>query len=308
MTDQVSVRPARKEDLVSVRRLLGDAGLPEAGVEEWLPQFVVAEQEGRVVGVGGLELYGPSALLRSVAVRADRRGGGLGRELVDRLLAGARRRGIREVYLLTTTAENWFPRLGFAAVTRDEVPEAVRRSVEFTTACPASATVMRKSLAGENPQGLRVLFLCTGNSARSQMAEALLNRKAGGRYVAESAGSEPAARVNPYAVEVLRDAGIEWRGHPPRGLDGLELEPWDLVITVCDHARESCPLFPGGPVVAHWGMPDPAAVEGDAASRRAAFVDAFWLISRRVDLLLALPVEKLERMALQSRVQAIADA
>lgn len=150
----------------------------------------------------------------------------------------------------------------------------------------------------------RVLFLCTGNSARSQIAEALLNHKGAGRFRAESAGSNPAKGINPRAVEVLRESGIEWAGHPPRGLEGLEREPWDLVITVCDNARESCPIFPGQPVLAHWGMPDPAAVEGDNAARRA-FVEAFSLINRRIDLLLALPLEKLERLALEARVRAI---
>jgi arsenate reductase (thioredoxin) len=154
---------------------------------------------------------------------------------------------------------------------------------------------------------MRVLFLCTGNSARSQIAEAILNRKGEGRFIAESAGSRPAARVNPFAIEVLRESGIEWQGHQPRGLEGLERERWDFVITVCDTARESCPIFPGQPVLAHWGMPDPAAVEEDAETKRAAFRNALTLISRRIDLLLALPVEKLERLALQARVQAIGD-
>jgi arsenate reductase (thioredoxin) len=154
---------------------------------------------------------------------------------------------------------------------------------------------------------LRVLFLCTGNSARSQMAEAVLNRKGRGRFVAESAGSRPAARVNPGAVEALRNGGMEWRGHPPRGLDGLDREPWDFVITVCDRAKEACPVFPGQPILAHWGMPDPAAVEGDESVKRAAFVDALTLISRRIDLLLALRPEKLERLVLKAKVQAIGE-
>jgi arsenate reductase len=149
--------------------------------------------------------------------------------------------------------------------------------------------------------------LCTGNSARSQIAEAVLNRKGRGRFTAESAGSRPAARVNPYAIQTLSDSGIEWRGHPPRGLESLDREPWDFVITVCDRAKEACPVFPGQPILAHWGMPDPAAVEGDEITKRAAFVDALTLISRRVDLLLALRVEKLEKLVVEAKVQAIGE-
>jgi arsenate reductase len=151
----------------------------------------------------------------------------------------------------------------------------------------------------------RVLFLCTGNSARSQIAEAVLNRKGRGRFRAESAGSSPAARVNAYAIQALRESEINWQGHPPRGLDGLDQERWDFVITVCDRAKEACPVFPGQPVLSHWGMPDPAVVEGDEAAKRAAFGDALTLISRRIDLLLALPIDKLDRLVLEAKVRAI---
>ena len=151
----------------------------------------------------------------------------------------------------------------------------------------------------------RLLFLCTGNSGRSQIAEAVLNRKGAGRFEAQSAGSQPAERVSPLAVRALHDAGIEWRGHPPRGLDGLERQDWDFVITLCDRARESCPVFPGQPILAHWGMPDPAATTGSEDQRLAAFDEALRLVSWRIDLMLALPLEKLERLALESRVQAI---
>jgi arsenate reductase len=152
---------------------------------------------------------------------------------------------------------------------------------------------------------IRVLILCTGNSARSQMAEAILNQKGRGRFAAESAGSQPAARVNPFAVEALREAGIDWKGRRPRGIDELGSSSWDVVITVCDRAKEACPIFPGQPALAHWGMEDPAAVEGDDESKRRAFREALQLISRRIDLMLALPVEKLERLALQERLRAI---
>jgi len=137
------------------------------------------------------------------------------------------------------------------------------------------------------------------------MAEALLNWKGKGRFEAESAGSRPADRVNPLAIEMLRQYDIPWRGRAPRGVDGLERQPWDFVITVCDRAKESCPIFPGQPMLAHWGMPDPAEVDGDERTKQAAFRDAFLLISRRIDLLLALPLEKLERLALAARLRSI---
>lgn len=126
---------------------------------------------------------------------------------------------------------------------------------------------------------LRVLFVCTGNSARSQMAEALVNHKGKGRVVAESAGSQPAPQVNPLALETLREFGVPWGGRPPRSVDGLERLAWDNVITVCDRAKESCPVFPGAPQQAHWSLPDPH----DKAAFRATFLD----LSRRIDLLLA---------------------
>ena len=157
------------------------------------------------------------------------------------------------------------------------------------------------------PREFRLLFLCTGNSARSQIAEALLNYKAKGRFRAESAGSQPVARVNPLAIQTLRDHGIEWHGHQPRSVDGLENEPWDFVITVCDRAKESCPVFPGQPVLAHWGIPDPADVTGGEDAKRRAFRDAYVVIGRRLDLMLALPLEKLERLALESKLRAIGE-
>ena len=137
------------------------------------------------------------------------------------------------------------------------------------------------------------------------MAEALLNQRGRGRFIADSAGSRPADRVNPLALEVLKDAGVEWRGHQPRGLKEVERESWDLVITVCDDAREACPYLPGLPAQAHWGMPDPAGVEGSEAQKRAAFSHALETISARIDLLLELPVERLDRPHLAAKVSAI---
>ena len=145
----VELRPARLTDLPSILVLLGKAKLPTQGVEaSALADFIVAEQEGALVGVAGLEIYQESALLRSVAVEERWRGTGVGRALIDEALGRSRERGIQDVFLLTTTAEHYFPRFGFICVGRDEVPQAVQCSCEFQEACPSSAVVMRKTVGG----------------------------------------------------------------------------------------------------------------------------------------------------------------
>ena len=143
----ISLRNAEPGDLPAVVSLLEQARLPTAGVAEALPHFLVAESGDRVVGVAGLELYDRSALLRSVAVDPSWRGTGVGRVLVERALETTKAHGIPDVFLLTTTAEHYFPRFGFVCVNRDAVAEDVKASPEFQGACPASAIVMRKTLA-----------------------------------------------------------------------------------------------------------------------------------------------------------------
>ena len=140
------VRSADSSDHRAVVGLLEDAGLPVAGVLPALPEFYVAELEGRVVGAVGLEVYGRDALLRSAVVEKVARNSGLGVALVERILDHARARGLRDVYLLTTTADRYFPRFGFERIIREDVPDDVKVSVEFREACPASAVVMRKTL------------------------------------------------------------------------------------------------------------------------------------------------------------------
>ena len=140
----VDVRPALPGDLARISGLLQEAKLPTVGVAESLGHFLVAEHEGDMVAAAGLEVHALAALLRSVAVRPDWRGKGLARELVDRLLAKAQAAGIQDIYLLTTTAEDYFPRLGFACVSRSVVPDGVQGSIEFREACPASAVVMHR--------------------------------------------------------------------------------------------------------------------------------------------------------------------
>ena len=142
------VRPATGTDLPAIEQLLTASDLPLAGVREALDTFMVAEVGTQVVGVAGLEVCCDDALLRSVAVQPEWRARGVGRELVLRTIADAESRGLRALYLLTTTAERYFPSFGFRTVTRDDVPAPVKATEEFTSACPASATVMTRQLQG----------------------------------------------------------------------------------------------------------------------------------------------------------------
>ncbi|OGU48369.1 MAG: protein-tyrosine-phosphatase [Hydrogenophilales bacterium RIFOXYA1_FULL_63_33] len=158
-------------------------------------------------------------------------------------------------------------------------------------------------------QVYNVLFLCTGNSARSILAESLLNQLGKGRFRAYSAGSHPAGRVNPFALELLE------KNHFPTG--ELRSKPWDefaqpgspqldFVITVCDKAAgEVCPVWPGQPMSAHWGIPDPVAVEGSDEVKRHAFVEAMNQMQRRICMFVSLPFATLDRIKLQQAVQLI---
>jgi amino-acid N-acetyltransferase len=141
-TSSVSIRPATPDDLPSIQTLLTSSQLPTDGVEEALCGFLVAEAQTRIVGVVGMELCGAYGLLRSTAIAPEWRGLGIAKQLVDRIIAEAEARGFRALYLLTTTAERYFPSFGFQATRRDAVPDEVRSTVEFQGACPASAIVM----------------------------------------------------------------------------------------------------------------------------------------------------------------------
>lgn len=155
----------------------------------------------------------------------------------------------------------------------------------------------------------QVLFICTGNSARSIMAEGLMNHLGAGRFVAWSAGSHPGGTVNPLALKTLSTWHI-----PP---DGFRSKSWgefaqpgapalDFVFTVCDSAAgEVCPVWPGQPMTAHWGVPDPAAVEGSEAHKAKAFMDTAITLKRRIELMLALPLQSLARVSLQHEINQI---
>jgi protein-tyrosine-phosphatase len=154
-----------------------------------------------------------------------------------------------------------------------------------------------------------VLFLCTGNSARSILSEAILSSRGAGRFTAHSAGSHPTGRVNPFALDLLKRMGMS--------TDGLRSKSWDefaapgapeldFVFTVCDNAAgEVCPYWPGQPMTAHWGIPDPAGVEGTDIQKTDAFREAFRVLERRIALFTSLPIASLDRLTLSAKVREI---
>lgn len=154
-----------------------------------------------------------------------------------------------------------------------------------------------------------VLVLCTGNSARSILGEVLFNTLSKGKFVAYSAGSKPAGRVNPFALELLQQQGFSTEGLRSKSWDEFAAPgapEFDFIFTVCDNAAgEACPLWLGKPATAHWGIPDPAAVSGDDAAKRAAFRKASEQLARRIQLFMSLPIESLDKLTLKEKLADI---
>jgi arsenate reductase len=177
--------------------------------------------------------------------------------------------------------------------------------------CADLATALTSSKEGTmtTPRVFNVLFLCTGNSARSIIAESLLRRLGAGKFAAFSAGSYPKGQVNPHAIEVLKAYDFP--------TDGLRSKSWeefakpdapnlDFVFTVCDDAAgEACPVWPGQPMTAHWGIPDPAAIEGTDLEKKRAFTQAYKAMSQRIGIFVNLPIASLDQVSLQARVRDI---
>ena len=161
----------------------------------------------------------------------------------------------------------------------------------------------------DNHKPLNVLFLCTGNSARSIMAEAILNRLGRGKFKAFSAGSEPAGYVHPLALQMLRNAHFDVsnaRSKPRDEFAQPDAPNLDFVFTVCDNAaKEVCPAWPGQPMTAHWGLPDPAKAEGNEAEKAAAFADTMRMLNQRICIFVSLPLDKLSKLSLQKHLDDI---
>ena len=159
-------------------------------------------------------------------------------------------------------------------------------------------------------RSFNVLFLCTGNSARSIMAEAILEREGTGRFNAYSAGSRPVGQINPHARDLLRKLNHDVSRYRSKDWNEFAAAPrLDFVFTVCDSAaQEVCPVWPGQPMSAHWGIPDPAAATGSAPEIAAAFADAYRMLTNRISIFVNLPIGALDRLALQQRIDEIGRA
>jgi protein-tyrosine-phosphatase len=161
----------------------------------------------------------------------------------------------------------------------------------------------------KRPEPLNVLFLCTGNSARSIMAEAILNREGRGKFRAFSAGSQPTGKVNPLAINLLRKLNYDVSALRSKSWDEFatpDAPPLDFVFTVCDDAaNEACPIWPGQPMSAHWGLPDPAKATGNDAERALAFDDCFRMLNQRISIFVSLPLENLSKLSLQHHLDEI---
>jgi len=302
-----SCGPASPADLAAIRRLLECEKLPSSDItEQALQHFLVARDANGIVGAIGIETLGAVALLRSLVVAKEQRGRGLGATLTAAALALAKSAGCQSVYLLTTTAETFFKTFGFRVIERDHAPDAIRTTTQFSALCPSTAVVMMKPTT---ERALNVLILCTGNSARSILAEVAMNRWGAGNLRAFSAGSHPKGQVHPLALELLEKLELPIEGLRSKSWDEFtrpDAPQFDFIITVCDNAAgEACPIWPGRPMTVHWGIEDPAAVEGSDERKRAAFLNAFRELEERIKAFASLPVTSLDKGRLKQLMDEI---
>jgi arsenate reductase (thioredoxin) len=250
----VIIEAATRRDLAEVRTLLERHHLPLDGVDDLADTMIVARDETHVVGTAALELYADGALLRSVAVDPAFQGQRIGYRLTEAALQMAAARGAPAVFLLTTTADRFFPRFGFEQITRADVPSSVQASIEFRSACPESAVVMRKRLAA-SPAVTTVLFACVHNAGRSQMAAAMFNELADpSKARAISAGTDPAPRVHPEVVDAMRDVGADLSSAQTTKLTPELARRAQVLITM--GCGDDCPYVPGA-TRDDWPVDDP---------------------------------------------------
>jgi protein-tyrosine-phosphatase/N-acetylglutamate synthase-like GNAT family acetyltransferase len=300
---------ATAADAPALEALLNSAGLPTQDLRaDPLAHFLLYRRGESLLGAVGIDTAGEVGLLRSLVVAEAVRGGGIAGRLVNAAEQLAVSKGIRRLYLLTTTASDFFARRGYLRTLRSEAPAAIAAMPQFASLCPTTSDFMSKPMSTHH---YNLLFLCTGNSARSILAEAAVNYLpiSSGKFTAYSAGSFPKGEVNPYALELLQRSGIPTAGLRSKSWDEFaqpDAPKMDFIFTVCDQAAgEQCPYWPGQPMTAHWGLPDPAVAEGSDEHKRKAFADTFVALRRRIELFASLPFDKLDSLALQQQINTI---
>jgi len=257
MPAKMIIRKAGELDFPAIKSLLATMKLPSEDLQKELPGFFIAEANGKTAGCIGLENYGDAALLRSMAVYPEYRNQGIASRLTETLLQQAAAEGVKEIYLLTETAENYFLKKGFRTISRSSVPDTVKKSSEFSHLCPSSATVMRKEISLKK----KILFVCIENSNRSQMSQAFAKILGGDKVEAYSAGSRPSGKVNPRAIEAMKQLGYDLSTHDSKSLKDVErFAPFDAVVTM--GCGDACPWMPARKFI-DWQIPDPKHMEPD---------------------------------------------
>lgn len=254
MNPELIITKTTVSDLPGIARLLQENDLPVEDLAGGKQVFWVAKKGDDLAGVIGLEQYGTYGLLRSMATHSSYRNNGLAGALINRLFSFAVEAKLEEIYLLTETASNYFEKKGFRKVTRDQVPEPVKQSKEFSHLCPSSAIVMKKPVHKK-----KILFVCVENSNRSQMSQAFANLLGGDSVEAYSAGSKPSGIVNPKAIAAMKELGYNLGQHDSKSLKEVEqYAPFDAVVTM--GCGDACPWMPSKKFI-DWDIPDPRNME-----------------------------------------------
>lgn len=244
--------PALRQSLI---QLLKENQLPVSDITDETSLFALTDQSSSLIGSAGLEIFGQQALIRSVSVVKSQQRSGIGKMLIQELENFATQQGIKELYLLTTTADKFFSKYGYAVVPRDELPDAIKQTSEFSSVCPSSAIAMMKNLSPKK----KILFVCVENSNRSQMSQAFANMLGGNNVEAFSAGSKPSGIVNPKAIAAMKELGYDLSKHESKSLEEVkQFAPFDAVVTM--GCGDSCPWMPAKEFI-DWQIPDPRNME-----------------------------------------------
>jgi arsenate reductase len=235
--------------------LLQQNKLPVSDIGEHTLLYAFTDDSGSLAGSAGLELFGKQALVRSISVVPSQQHSGIGSLIIKELEDIARQKSIAELYLLTTTADKFFAGHGYSVVNRNDLPESIRQTPEFTSVCPSSAIAMRKQLYEKK----KILFVCVENSNRSQMSQAFATMLGENKVEAYSAGSKPSGKINPKAIAAMNELGYDLSKHDSKSLDEVkQFAPFDVVVTM--GCGDACPWMPAKEFI-DWQIPDPRNME-----------------------------------------------